>query len=120
MPDNHNPTQVIATFYAAGLGLPDRDYYLKPDERFIDARDKYLVHVANMFKLAGYDDVRAKAAAQTVFQMEKKLAETRSITLRFVIRKPLITRRRLLISRSLPLRSTGMDTLPPQRFRAPT
>jgi putative endopeptidase len=33
------------------------------------------VHVANMFKLAGYDEVRAKAAARTVFQLEKKLAE---------------------------------------------
>jgi len=28
--DNHNPTQVIADVFAAGLGLPDRDYYLKP------------------------------------------------------------------------------------------
>jgi len=75
MPDNHNPTQTIAAIYAAGLGLPDRDYYLKTEPRFADAREKYLVHVANMFKLAGYDDATAKAAAQTVFQMEKKLAE---------------------------------------------
>ena len=75
MPDNHNPTQVIASIYAAGLGLPDRDYYLKTEPRFHDAREKYLVHVASMFKLAGYDDAKAKAAAQTVFQMEKKLAE---------------------------------------------
>ena len=28
-PDNHNPTDVIAHIYASGLGLPDRDYYLK-------------------------------------------------------------------------------------------
>jgi endothelin-converting enzyme/putative endopeptidase len=75
MPDNHNPTQTIAAIYAAGLGLPDRDYYLKTEPRFADAREKYLVHVANMFKLAGYDDATAKAAAQTVFQVEKKLAE---------------------------------------------
>ena len=74
-PDNHNPTQVIATVFASGLGLPDRDYYLKPEQRFQDAREKYLVHVAAMFKLAGYDDARAKSAADTVFQFEKKLAE---------------------------------------------
>jgi endothelin-converting enzyme/putative endopeptidase len=74
-PDNHNPTQVIATVFASGLGLPDRDYYLKPEQRFVEAREKYLVHVAAMFKLAGYDDAKAKAAADTVFQMEKKLAE---------------------------------------------
>ncbi|MGZ7083498.1 MAG: M13 family metallopeptidase [Candidatus Angelobacter sp.] len=74
-PDNHNPTQVIANISAGGLGLPDRDYYLKTETRFQDAREKYLVHVAAMFRLAGYDDAKAKAAAQTVFQMEKKLAE---------------------------------------------
>ena len=33
----------------------------------MDARTKYLVHVANMFKLIGYDEATAKAAAQTVF-----------------------------------------------------
>jgi len=73
-PDNHNPRETIADVYASGLGLPDRDYYFKPDQRFQDAREKYQVHVANMFKLAGYDDARAKAAANTVFQIETKLA----------------------------------------------
>src|SRR6266496_3445592 len=42
-PDNHNPSQTIATILAGGLGLPDRDYYLKP--RFQDAREKYVVHL---------------------------------------------------------------------------
>ncbi len=74
-PDNHNPAQTIATVFASGLGLPDRDYYVKTEDRFKDARAKYLVHVANMFKLAGYNDAKAKAAADTVFQMEKRLAE---------------------------------------------
>jgi len=74
-PDNHNPSQTIATVFGSGLGLPDRDYYLKPEPRFVDAREKYLVHVANMFKLAGYEEANAKTAANTVFQMEKKLAE---------------------------------------------
>jgi putative endopeptidase len=74
-PDNHDPGQTIANLFASGLGLPDRDYYLKTEPRFQDARAKYLVHVANMFKLAGYDDAKAKAAASTVFEFEKKLAE---------------------------------------------
>jgi len=74
-PDNHNPGQTIAEIFASGLGLPDRDYYLKTEPRFQEAREKYLVHVANMFKLAGYNDAKAKGAANTVFQMEKKLAE---------------------------------------------
>jgi putative endopeptidase len=74
-PDNHNPAETIATVFASGLGLPDRDYYLKPEPRFQDAREKYQVHVANMFKLAGYEEKGAKAAAETVFHLEEQLAE---------------------------------------------
>ena len=74
-PDNHNPGQTIAGVFASGLGLLDRDYYLKTEPRFQEAREKYLVHVANMFKLSGYDEAKAKAAANTVFQLEKQLAE---------------------------------------------
>jgi putative endopeptidase len=74
-PDSHNPSETIAGVFASGLGLPDRDYYLKPEPRFQEAREKYRVHVANMFKLAGYDEQSAKAAAETVFNVEEKLAE---------------------------------------------
>lgn len=73
--DNHNPTDVIAQIYASGLGLPDRDYYIKTEPRFKEAREKYLAHVARIFTLAGYTDAQAKAAAETVFRMEKQLAE---------------------------------------------
>jgi endothelin-converting enzyme/putative endopeptidase len=73
--DVHNPTQTIAGVFASGLGLPDRDYYLKPEARFQEAREKYHVHVAKMFQLAGYDEKSAKAAAETVFHVEEKLAE---------------------------------------------
>jgi len=38
--DNHDPTQVIANVFAGGLGMPDRDYYSKPDDRFKEAREK--------------------------------------------------------------------------------
>jgi putative endopeptidase len=74
-PDNHNPSQVIARVFASGLGLPDRDYYLKPDQRFVDARAKYREHVAKMFQLAGYAPAAAKHASDTVFTMETRLAK---------------------------------------------
>ncbi len=73
--DNHNPQETIAEIGAAGLGLPDRDYYVKTEDRFKDAREKYLVHVANMFKLVGYSDADAKAAADSVMQTETALAK---------------------------------------------
>jgi endothelin-converting enzyme/putative endopeptidase len=75
IPDLHNPSMVIADIGAAGLGLPDRDYYLKPEPRFKDAREKYLVHVAKMFNLAGYSDADATKAANSVMQFETALAK---------------------------------------------
>jgi putative endopeptidase len=73
--DNHNPSQVIADVQAGGLGLPDRDYYLKPEERFKEARAKYLIHVANMFQLAGYSEADSRRAAEQVMQFETALAK---------------------------------------------
>src|SRR3984893_11043492 len=51
----HKPSWVLADIGASGLGLPDRDYYLKPEPRFKEAREKYVAHIAAMFKLAGWD-----------------------------------------------------------------
>jgi putative endopeptidase len=75
LPDVHDPTQTIANVFANGLGLPDRDYYLKTEPRFVEAREKYRVHVAKMFQLAGSDEKSAKTAAETVFHVEEELAE---------------------------------------------
>ena len=74
-PDNHEPTQVIANVYASGLGLPDRDYYLKAEPRFAEARAKYRAHVAKMFVLLGRSASEGEAAAQVVLEMETKLAQ---------------------------------------------
>jgi putative endopeptidase len=66
---------VIAQFIASGLGMPDRDYYLKPDERFKEAREKYSNYVRRLFELSGSSEAQAKAAADTVMRFETKLAE---------------------------------------------
>ncbi|HET7785823.1 MAG TPA: M13 family metallopeptidase [Myxococcales bacterium] len=73
LPDPHQPSRTISIIAAGGLGLPDRDYYLKVEPRFVDAREKYRSHVERMFRLAG--EPRAKEAAETVFAFEKRLAE---------------------------------------------
>ena len=72
-PDQHEPSRTIAEIAAGGLGLPDRDYYLKPEARFAEAREKYLAHVQRTFELAGVPG--AGEAAGTVFAFEKRLAE---------------------------------------------
>jgi endothelin-converting enzyme/putative endopeptidase len=71
----HVPTDMIADVGPTGLGLPDRDYYVKTEKRFEDARASYLVYVAKIFTLSGASDADAKAAAQTVMTFETSLAK---------------------------------------------
>jgi putative endopeptidase len=73
--DPHKPSWVLVDFGASGLTLPDRDYYLKPEPRFKETREKYVAHVTAMFKLAGWDQKSAEAAAQTIMKIETKFAE---------------------------------------------
>jgi len=73
--DNHNPNDVIAQILASGLGLPDRDYYVKTEARFVETREKYLAHVAKIFELAGASPAEAKKSAATVMRMETDLAK---------------------------------------------
>jgi len=73
--DLHEPTMVIAHLGAGGLGLPDRDYYIKTEPRFVEARAKYLAHVAKMLELTGTKPAAASKAADTVFALEHHLAE---------------------------------------------
>jgi endothelin-converting enzyme/putative endopeptidase len=67
--------QVIAYASAEGLGLPDRDYYVKTDAKSVEAREKYLQHVARMFELLGEDPPKAKADAAVVMAIETELAK---------------------------------------------
>ncbi|MCL4549061.1 MAG: M13 family metallopeptidase [Bacteroidetes bacterium] len=58
-----------------GLGLPDVEYYTKNDSRSKEIRDKYIQHVANMFKLINVDAATAEKDAQTVMNIETQLAK---------------------------------------------
>jgi putative endopeptidase len=71
----HSPTDVIADVGAGGLGLPDRDYYVKTEKRFADARAGYLVYVARIFTLSGASESEAAAAAKLVMEIETALAK---------------------------------------------
>src|SRR5438270_1835002 len=51
--DLHNANNVIAYVDQGGLGLPDRDDYLKDDANSKEKREKYLAHVTNILKLSG-------------------------------------------------------------------
>ena len=73
--DPHDPTQVISEVGPSGLGLPDRDYYLKPQKRFADARTGYLVYVARLLVLSGVAQADAAKDAQIVMKVETELAK---------------------------------------------
>lgn len=73
--DEKNSSQVIGGAEQGGLGLPDRDYYTRTDDKSKELRAKYLQHVAKMFELLGDGAGRAQAEASTVMNIETKLAE---------------------------------------------
>jgi putative endopeptidase len=72
--DYKNSTRIIAWLYQGGLGLPNRDYYTKDDERSKEIRTQYVAHVAKMFELLGDKPEQAASQAKTVMEMETRLA----------------------------------------------
>ncbi|HEV2175868.1 MAG TPA: M13 family metallopeptidase [Terriglobia bacterium] len=73
--DEKNSTEVIGGAGQGGLGLLDRDYYTKTDDKSKQIRGEYLAHVSKMFELLGDGDATAQAEAKTVMDIETKLAE---------------------------------------------
>jgi putative endopeptidase len=73
--DAKNPSVMIAQIRQGGLGLPDRDYYTKEDDKSKAMRAAYLAHVAKMFQLLGDDSSAARSNAATVMSMETRLAK---------------------------------------------
>jgi predicted metalloendopeptidase len=71
--DKRDSTRYAVNIGQSGLGMPDRDYYLKPDAKLAAVRAKYLEHVGKMLSLAG--DRQAAAHAASILALEKSLAE---------------------------------------------
>jgi putative endopeptidase len=73
--DAKNSAEVIAEVDQGGLGMSDRDYYLKDDARSQELRTKYVAHVQKMLELIGEKPDAAAADAQTVMRIETALAK---------------------------------------------
>ncbi|WP_322402064.1 M13 family metallopeptidase [Massilia luteola] len=72
--DNKDSTKYVADISQSGLGMPDRDYYLKPDDaKLADAKAKYLTHVEKVLAMAG--DKNAAASAKAIVDFETELAK---------------------------------------------
>lgn len=72
--DSKDASRVIAELDQNGLGLPDRDYYVKDDDKSKEIRRRYEGHVERMLALAGLSAKDAKAATQDVMRIETALA----------------------------------------------
>jgi len=73
--DPKDSSRTIASLRPEGLSLPDRDYYLKQDPRYVEIRQRYLQHVKNMFQLAGDKPQAASLKATMVLDFENALAK---------------------------------------------
>ncbi len=74
-PDAKNSAQIIAGVDQGGLGMPDRDYYLKTDEKSVEIQKKYIVYLTTVFTLLGEPAADAAKHAQAVMTLETELAK---------------------------------------------
>lgn len=65
--------QYIGYLNQGGLGLPDRDYYFRDDEKFRDIRKKYVTYVTELLSMGGIENADKKA--KTIFEIETNLAK---------------------------------------------
>lgn len=72
--DFKDATKMIAEMDQSGLGLPDRDYYFKEDDKSKKIRETYVDHVGKMLALAGYSTKDAGKAAAEIMALETEIA----------------------------------------------
>ena len=73
--DQRNASQNIVGISQGGLGLGDRDYYLKDDEQTVKVREAYKQYLVKLFMMVGNDEATAKKKTDAVFAIETRLAK---------------------------------------------
>ncbi|HEV2173851.1 MAG TPA: M13 family metallopeptidase, partial [Nitrospira sp.] len=72
--DFKDATKEIAVLDQGGLGLPEKDYYLRTDAKSVEIRQEYLQHLINVLKLTGEPAAKASDDAHAVMDLETALA----------------------------------------------
>ncbi|TMQ66316.1 MAG: M13 family metallopeptidase [Candidatus Eisenbacteria bacterium] len=70
--DDKHPDAYIVKLGQSGLGLPDRDYYLRDDKEIVSTREAYKKHLAQSLNSVAAEDAEARAAA--VYELEHQIA----------------------------------------------
>lgn len=73
--DFKDSTKQVAYVDQGGLGLPERDYYIRTGARDKQIREQYLAHIAKMLTLLGMAPDRAAGEAKAILSFETRLAE---------------------------------------------
>lgn len=73
-PDAKNSMQIIAGMDQGGLGMPDRDYYLKTDDKSVEIRKHYSEYLTKLYELIGASAADAAKHAEAVMMLETQLA----------------------------------------------
>lgn len=73
--DDKNTTAMIGGFSQGGLGLPERDYYFRSDDKSAEIRAAYVEHIAHTLALAGADAADARQSAAAIMALETRLAK---------------------------------------------
>ncbi len=108
LPDFEDATVNLLYIGQGGLGLPDRDYYLRDDDTSRQLLDAYRAHIATMFGLLGHSDAEASVRASEVVAIETALAE-RSYTNVQMRDIELITNKRLMEDVAAMMPAFGLD-----------
>jgi putative endopeptidase len=73
--DFNDASKQIATISQGGLGLPEKDYYLRTGAKDVELRQQYQDHIAKMLTLAGSTPEQAKTDAAAIVAFETELAK---------------------------------------------
>ncbi|AEU34615.1 M13 family metallopeptidase [Granulicella mallensis] len=73
--DAINSSVIIAAVGAGGLGLPDRDYYLKTDDKSVKIREQYVAYIRQLLSLTSEPAEKTKADADAILRIETALAK---------------------------------------------
>lgn len=72
--DQMSSKENLVQTYQSGISLGEREYYLDNDAHTKEIREKYKLHVINMFKQVGFTEAQAKTNMEAVLQIETRLA----------------------------------------------
>jgi putative endopeptidase len=73
--DEKNSDKIVFHLYQGGLGMGNRDYYFNTNDKTLKVRAAYRLYQYNAFRSMGKDSVAATAAANSVYELETKLAK---------------------------------------------